>query len=94
MGFINILAGLLPILADTTVTKEIGLIAIGAGLAVCCGTFSAIGEALVCCHAIDGMVRNPEQAGKLRGTMILCVALCESTAIYAFVTAILIIFVL
>jgi F-type H+-transporting ATPase subunit c len=91
MGFFNMLATIMPVFADASQT---GLIAIGAAIAVCCGTFSAVGEALVCCHAIDGMVRNPEQAGKLRSTMILAVALCESTAIYAFVTAILILFTL
>ncbi|MCR5078887.1 MAG: ATP synthase F0 subunit C [Bacilli bacterium] len=77
-----------------TETKEIGLVAIGAGLAVCMGGFSAIGEGLIACHSIDGMVRNPEMAKDLRSTMILAVALDESTAIYSFVIAILILFVL
>lgn len=71
-----------------------GLKAIGAAIAVAFGCLSAIGESLICCHAIDGMVRNPEMAGKLRSNMIVAVALDESTAIYALITAILIIFVL
>lgn len=73
---------------------QAGLIAIGAGLAVCMGTFSSIGESIIASHAIDGMVRNPEQAKYLRSTMILAIALDESTAIYALVIAILILFVL
>jgi len=54
---------------------------------------SAIGEGLVCCHAIDGMSRNPEMAGKLRTNMILGCALVETTAIYALLVAILCLFV-
>ena len=90
MGFINLLSNLL-VFADASYA---GLCAIGAGLAVCFGTFSSIGESRIACHAIDGMVRNPEMAKDLRSTMILAIALDESTAIYAFVIAILILFVL
>ncbi len=54
---------------------------------------SAIGEALVVTHAIDGISRNPEVYGKLRTTMILGCSLVETTAIYALLIAILMIFV-
>ncbi len=81
---INFLAGV----------DQIGLIAIGAGIAVLTGIGSAIGEAMICAKAIEGMTRNPEMQSKLNSTMILAVALDESTAIYALVVAILIIFVL
>ncbi|MCQ2814764.1 MAG: ATP synthase F0 subunit C [Bacilli bacterium] len=67
--------------------------AIGAGLAILAVIPSALGEAWVCCHTIDGMSRNPEMYGKLRTNMILSCALVETTAIYALLTAILIIFV-
>jgi len=73
---------------------SLGLCAIAAALSVGLGCLSAIGEGIICAHAIDGMVRNPEMAGKLRSNMIVAVALDESTAIYALVVAILIIFVL
>lgn len=53
---------------------------------------SAIGEAFVVVKAIDGMSRNPEMAGKLRTSMILGCSLVETTAIYALLVAILIIF--
>ena len=89
MGFVNLLSSLL-VFAST----DVGLCAIGAGLAVCFGTFSSIGESRIASHAIDGMVRNPEMAKDLRSTMILAIALDESTAIYAFVIAILILFVI
>lgn len=54
---------------------------------------SAIGEGLICSHAIDGMSRNPESYGKLRSSMILACALDETTAIYALLIAILCLFV-
>lgn len=73
---------------------QLGLVAIAAAIAVLCGMASAIGEAMICCKAIEGMTRNPEMQGKLNSTMILAVALDETTAIYAFVVAILIVFIL
>ncbi|MCR5491067.1 MAG: F0F1 ATP synthase subunit C [Bacilli bacterium] len=94
MGFLNALLPLFEAAASSGNAGAIGLIAIGAGLAVCTGSFSSIGEGLICCHAIDGMVRNPEQAKSIRSTMILAVALDESCGIYALIVAILIIFVL
>lgn len=86
MGLLN-----LPILEGM---DQLGLVALSAAICVCLGTFSAIGEAWICSHAIDAMSRNPEQQSKLQSTMILAVALDESTAIYALIVSILIIFVL
>ncbi len=54
---------------------------------------SAIGEGFVVSHAVDGIARNPEIYGKLRTTMILGCSLVETTAIYALLIAILLIFV-
>jgi len=67
--------------------------ALAAAIAVAFGCLSAIGESLIICHAIDGMARNPEMQPKLQSTMIIGVALDESTAIYCLVIAILILFV-
>ncbi len=74
-------------------TTGFGLIALGAGFAVGMGGLSAIGESLICSKAIEGMARNPEMQKKLQSTMILAVALDESTAIYSLIVAILLIFV-
>ena len=60
---------------------EVGLKAIAAAICVAFGMISAIGESWIACHTIDGMVRNPEMADKLRSNMIVAVALDESTAI-------------
>lgn len=54
---------------------------------------SAAFEGIICAHTIDGISRNPESYGKLRTTMILGCALTETTAIYALLVAILILFV-
>ena len=54
---------------------------------------SAIFEGVICAHAIDGISRNPDAYGKIRTTMILGCALTETTAIYALLVAILILFV-
>ena len=66
---------------------------LAAGVAmISCGC-SAIGEGILCAHAIDGMSRNPEMFGKLRSTMILGCALVETTGIYCLLIAILCLFV-
>ena len=54
---------------------------------------SAIFEGIICAHAVDGISRNPEAYSKIRTTMILGCALTETTAIYALLIAILILFV-
>lgn len=79
---------------EKTMGLGIGLCAIAAAIAVAFGCLSAIGESWICCHAIDGMARNPDMQKKLQSTMIIAVALDESTAIYCLIVAILIIFVL
>ena len=90
MSLLNLFASM-PIM-DKAI--GIGMIAIGAALCVCTGAFSSLGEAKICCHAIDAMARNPEERGNLQSTMILAVALDESCAIYALIVAILIVFIL
>ncbi len=87
------------LLAETTEAAtgnggQLGLVALAAAIAVLVGGLSALGESWIACHAIDAMSRNPEQQGKLQSTMILAIALDESTAIYALIVAILILFVL
>lgn len=68
--------------------------AIAAAIAMLSVGCSAIGEGIVCCHTVDGMARNPEMYSKLRTNMILACSLVETTAIYALLVAIIIIFVL
>jgi F-type H+-transporting ATPase subunit c len=71
-----------------------GLIGIGAGLAMGLAAIGpGIGEGRIVASAIEGMSRNPETADNLRATMILGVALDETTGIYGLLIAILLIFV-
>ena len=73
---------------------DIGLKAIGAGLAIISAGASSIGEGNLVAKAIEGMDRNPEMYSKLRSTMIIGVALVETCGIYALLISILILFVL
>ena len=68
--------------------------AIGAAIAIGVGGLGpAIGIGLAVRGAMDAIGRNPEAAGEVRSTMIVGAALAEAVAIYAFVIAIIIAFV-
>lgn len=68
------------------------LTALAAAIAVFAGAGNAIGEGLVVSRALDGIARNPDAFKQIRSTMILGVALVETTAIYALLIALLILF--
>ena len=70
-----------------------GLIAIGAGIAVCAGMGTGVGEGIAAGRAIEAMGRNPEMLPQLRPNMILGIALSETAAIYGLLIAIILIFV-
>lgn len=80
--------------AETAANNNLGLVAIGASIAILTAGLSSLGESWIACHAIDAMSRDPEQRGKIQSTMILSIALDESCGIYALIVAILIIFIL
>lgn len=88
----ELLMTIVPMLADMSVGK--GLAAIGAGIAVFTGFGSGIGEGNIAAHAMDAIGRNPEAASVIRSNMILGIALAETTGIYGFAIAFLIIFVM
>jgi F-type H+-transporting ATPase subunit c len=60
-----------------------GIGAVGAGV--------GIGNAVA--HALDGTARQPEMRGQLFSTMIIGCALVETTAIYALLISIILLFV-
>lgn len=70
------------------------MIAIGAAIAVLCGVGAGIGIGIATAHAMDAVARQPEASGKITSTLILGCALAEATAIYGFVVALMILFVL
>ena len=68
--------------------------AIAAGLCMAIGSIApALGEARAVSTALEGMARQPEAASTLRTNMILGCAVTETTGIYSFVIALLLIFV-
>ncbi len=66
--------------------------AIGAGLAVIAGIGPGIGEGNCAAKACEAIGRQPEAKGDITSTMILGIALSETTGIYGFVIALLLIF--
>lgn len=52
----------------------------------------ALGIGMAVSKAMEGIGRNPEAAGAIQGVMIIGIGLAEAVAIYAFVTALAILF--
>ena len=69
---------------------SIGIIA--AGLAVLTGFGAGIGIGIATGKATEAIARQPESAGKINSTLLLGCALAEGTAIFGFITALLVIF--
>jgi F-type H+-transporting ATPase subunit c len=66
-----------------------GLAAVGAGLCILGGAF---GIGRLAASAMEGMSRQPEAAGDIRGGMILAAALIEGVTLLAIITCLLAIF--
>jgi len=89
----NLFTSLLKVLEVTTEgLKGLGA-AIGAGIAVFTGFGTAIGQGYAAAKAVEAVGRQPEAVAQIRSTMIMGQAVAETTGIYGFVTAILLIFV-
>ena len=73
--------------------ESLGLVAIGAAIAVLTGTLTAIGQGYAASQAVNSVAKNPEAEGKIRTMMILGIALTETVAIYGLLIAIILIFV-
>lgn len=67
---------------------------IGMGLAIGLGAVGpGIGIGILAGKALEAIGRNPEAAGKIQPTMILCLAFAEAIAIYALAVSLIIKFV-
>jgi F-type H+-transporting ATPase subunit c len=67
---------------------------IAAGICMGLGAIgSGIGEGYVGGRALEAMARNPKVSDKIFTNMIVAIALAESTAIYALVVSLIILFV-
>ncbi|NDJ84666.1 MAG: ATP synthase F0 subunit C [Chloroflexi bacterium] len=73
---------------------EIGLKAIGAGLAMIGSLGPGLGIGLLVQGALEAIGRNPDAAGQIQTNMILGIAFAEAVAIYALVVGLIILFVL
>ena len=73
---------------------EIGLKAVGAGLAMIGALGPGVGVGLLVQGALQAMGRNPDASGLIQTNMILGIVFTEAIAIYALVVALIILFVL
>jgi F-type H+-transporting ATPase subunit c len=71
---------------ETAVAGQSGLIALAAGLGLGLAALGgALGQGRAAATALDGIARNPGAADKIRGPMILGLALIESLVIYSLI---------
>ena len=61
--------------------------AIGAGLTMLTALGAGFGMCFATAKAVESVARQPEASGKINAILLLGCALAESTAIYAFVVA-------
>jgi ATP synthase F0 subunit c len=73
---------------------EVGLKAVGAGLAMIGALGPGIGIGLLVQGALQAIGRNPDAAGQIQANMILGIVFAEAVAIYALVVALIVLFVL
>ena len=65
------------------------MVAIGAGMAMLAVLGAGFGMGLATSKAVEAVARQPEASGKINAILLLGCALAESTAIYAFVVALI-----
>ena len=73
---------------------DVGLKAVGAGLAMIGALGPGIGIGMLVNGALQGIARNPDAAGVVQTNMILGIVFAEAVAIYCLVVALIILFVL
>jgi len=65
-----------------------------AGFTIMIGSIApALGEARALAQALSSMAQQPDEANRISRTLFIGLAMIESTAIYAFVISIILIFV-
>ncbi|MBQ6374688.1 MAG: ATP synthase F0 subunit C [Clostridia bacterium] len=69
-----------------------GSSAVGAGLAMIAGIGPGIGEGYAVGKACEAIGRQPECKGTVQSTMLLGCAVAETTGIYGFIVALLLMF--
>ena len=70
----------------------LGLLGLGAGCAMIAGIGPGIGEGNAVAKACEAIGRQPECKGTVQSTMLLGCAVAETTGIYGFIVALLLMF--
>ena len=70
----------------------LGCSAIGAGIAMIAGVGPGIGQGIAAGHGAAAVGRNPGAQGQIRSTMLLGQAVAETTGLYGFAVAIILLF--
>lgn len=71
----------------------LGCCALGAGLAMIAGIGPGIGEGYAVGKTCEAISRQPECKGSVTSTMLMGCAIAETTGIYGFVVALMLMFV-
>ncbi|HEY5168655.1 MAG TPA: ATP synthase F0 subunit C [Thermoleophilia bacterium] len=78
---------------DAAAAKELGKL-LGAGLSMGLGAVGpGIGLGIMIGKALESIARQPEVAGDVRTNMFIGIGVTEAVALYAFVVALILIFV-
>lgn len=69
-----------------------GMSVLAAGLCMALGGLSAIGEGNAAANGLRAMAQQPDEANNISRWMLVTMAIIESTAIYAFVITLIILY--
>ncbi|MGE4320615.1 MAG: ATP synthase F0 subunit C [Acholeplasmataceae bacterium] len=83
----NHVLSVFPNVLELTGDLSSGLAYLGAGIAVLTGFGSGIGQGIAAGRAAEAVGRQPEAQGKIQMTMIIGQGIAESTGIYGFIIA-------
>lgn len=87
---LNLLNSLLLFTAVNINITDRGLAYLAAGIAMLVGLGPALSQGYAASKAVEAVGRQPEADGKIRTTMLIGQAVSETTGIYSFVFAILV----
>ena len=87
INLVNNLSQVLPNVLALTGDISSGLAYLGAGLAVLTGFGTGIGQGIAAGRAAEAVGRQPEAQSKIQMTMIIGQGIAESSAIYGFIIA-------
>ncbi len=87
----DLLLSVLTVFTGHTEFFASGMAYLGAGIAVVTGFGSGIGQGFAAGKAVEAIGRQPEAQGKITITMLLGQAVAETTGLYGFIIAFMLI---